>query len=97
MKVAVDKGFERVVCESDNQSVVHSVLSGYIYENELGTIVTSCRSYLSAHASFKLAFIRRQANRAAHNLARASVFQSSPSIFLSPPHCIDNIILNEML
>ncbi|KEH28624.1 hypothetical protein MTR_4g008350 [Medicago truncatula] len=33
-------------------------------------------SYLSDHASFKLAFIREQANRAAHIFARASVFQS---------------------
>lgn len=56
------------------------MLSGCIYENELGTIITCCRSYLSDHASFKLAFIREQANRAAHIFARASVFQSRPSI-----------------
>jgi len=89
--------FELVSFESDNQSVVHVVLNDYTYENELGTLVTSFRSFISDHASFNLVFIRRQVNRATHNLARVYVFQSSPSIFYSPPHYIDTVILNEML
>jgi len=39
MKVAADKGFELVAYESDNQSVVHVVLSGCLYENELRTVI----------------------------------------------------------
>jgi len=46
--------------------------------------------------SYSLTFIRSQANRAAHNLAWASVFQSSPYIFISPPNCIASLILDEM-
>jgi len=34
VKVAADKGFERVAYESDNQSVVHVVLSGCICEED---------------------------------------------------------------
>jgi ribonuclease HI len=74
MNIAAVRGFEHVVYESDNQFVVHVMLSCCINKNELGTIVTSWMSYLSNHASFKLAFIHRQANRAAHNLARTFVF-----------------------
>lgn len=80
MKIADDRGYERVAFESDNRHVAHAVLSGCIYENDLGIIVSSCRSYLSKHASFIQAFIRRQANRVTHNFVRASVFHSSSSI-----------------
>ncbi|KEH37302.1 hypothetical protein MTR_2g437250 [Medicago truncatula] len=43
MKIVDDRGYERVAFESDNQHVIHVVLSGCIYENDLGTIVSSCR------------------------------------------------------
>lgn len=80
MKIVDDRGYERVAFESDNQHVIHVVLSGCIYENDLGTIVSSCRSYLSNHTSFIQTFIRRQANRVTHNFIRSSVFQFSSSI-----------------
>jgi len=52
MKIAANKGFECIAYKIDNQYVVHVVLSGCIYENELDTIVTTCRSYIPDHASF---------------------------------------------
>jgi hypothetical protein len=76
-KITTGRAVERVAYESDNQYVVRVVLSGYFYENELSTIVTGCRSYLSNYVIFKLAFIRMKANRVPQNLARAYVFPSS--------------------
>lgn len=46
--------------------------------------------------SYNLTFIRRQANRVTHNLTRASIFQSSLCIFISPPICIASLILDEI-
>lgn len=78
MKITIDWVFERVAYESDNQYVVHVVLSGYFYENELSTIVIGCRSYLYNLDIFKLTFIRRKVNIVDYNFAKATVFQFSP-------------------
>lgn len=81
MKITIDRAFERVAYESDNQYVVHAVLSGYFYENELITIVTGCKSYLSNHVIFKLAFIRRKANIVDYNLAKTLYFNLAQTFF----------------
>jgi len=75
---------------------VNDVLSNNTYVNELGSLLSSCRALLFSNASYALAYVRRQANRVAHNLAQTSILHASPSIFNHPPHCIDSIILDEM-
>ena len=68
-----------------------------LYANELGTLLSNCSSLLISNANYNIAYVRRQANRVAHNLARASLFQSSPSVrHFYPSGCISSIILNEM-
>ncbi|MCI41850.1 hypothetical protein A2U01_0063084, partial [Trifolium medium] len=53
----MDNGYSCVNFESDCQVVVNAILGNGIYENELGTLVSQCRSLLSTNASFNLAFI----------------------------------------
>jgi hypothetical protein len=40
---------------------------------------------------------RRQANEVAHALARVAPFSASPTIYIDVFHCIERIIINEML
>jgi hypothetical protein len=94
--IAVSCGFERVKFESDCQMTVNAVNNGYIYLNELESLLSTCRSLISSNASYNLAFVRRQANGVAHSLARAFVFQSSSNIFYVLPSCIFAIIFDEM-
>jgi ribonuclease HI len=94
--IATAYGFERVIFESDCQTVVNAITNDYRYENELGTLLSTCKSILTANASYNIAFVRRQANRVAHNLARASILQSSPMTFYHSPSCISPIIIDEM-
>jgi len=96
LQIALDLGLNRVVFETDCQLVVNVVLSNSTYVNELGSLLSNCRAMLFSNASYALAYVRRQANRVAHNLARASILHASPNIFNHPPHCIDSIILDEM-
>jgi ribonuclease HI len=96
LQIAFDLGLNRVVFESDCQVVVNAVLNNSSYMNELGTLLSNCRTLLLSNASYALAYIRRQANIVAHNLARASILHVSPSIFLHPPDCIHSNILDEM-
>jgi ribonuclease HI len=82
--IALSSGFERVIFQTDSQTIVNSILNDYRYENELGTLLSTCKSLLSVNASYNITFVRRQANRIAHNLTRASVFQSSPNTYYDP-------------
>jgi len=88
IQIALDKGFNRVAFETDCQVVANAVLNNNLYVNELGSLLSTCRTLLSSNASYTLAFIRRQANRVAHSLARASILHASPSIFYHPPYCL---------
>jgi hypothetical protein len=94
--IGTANGFERIIFESDCLTVVNVITNDYRYENELGTLLSTCKSILTANASYNIAFVRRQANRVAHNLARASILQSSPMTFYHSPSCISSIIIDEM-
>ncbi|GAU50981.1 hypothetical protein TSUD_238540 [Trifolium subterraneum] len=97
LALALSNGFERVIFESDCQQIVNALRHDYLYANELGTLLSTCNSLLNSNANYNIAYVRRQVNRVAHNLARASLFQSSLSIHhYYPPSCISSIILNEM-
>jgi ribonuclease HI len=96
IQIALDKGLNRVIFETDCQVVANVVLSNNLYVNELGSLLSTCRTLLASNASYTLAFIRRQANRVAHSLARASILHASPSIFYHPPYCIHSLIMDEM-
>lgn len=97
LKLALSNSFERVIFESDCQQVVNALHNDCLYANELGTLLSTCSSLLIPYANYNIAYVTRQANRVAHNLARASLFQSSPNVqHFYPPNCISSIILNEM-
>jgi len=49
-----------------------------------------------SNASYALAYVRRQANRVAHSLARVSILHATSTIFYHSPYCIHYIILDEM-
>ncbi|KAK2379004.1 hypothetical protein QL285_066849 [Trifolium repens] len=80
LKLALSNGFERVIFESDCQQVVNALRNDCSYANELGILFSTCSSLLISNGNCNIAYVRRQANRIAHNLARASLFQSSPSV-----------------
>jgi hypothetical protein len=55
--VALSCGFERIIFETDSQIVVNLILNDYRYENELGTLLSTCKSLLSVNVSYnKLSF-----------------------------------------
>jgi hypothetical protein len=97
IKLALFNDFERVIFKSDCQQVVNALRNDCLYANELDTLLSTCNSLLISNANYNIAYVRRQVNRVAHNLATASLFQSSPSVrHFYPPDCISSIILNEM-
>ncbi|WJX95855.1 hypothetical protein P8452_77124 [Trifolium repens] len=65
---------------------------------EFGDIIKNCKSCLSHfYNDSSVEFIRRQANEVAHNLAKVALFSASSQVLVDIPHCIEHILLNEML
>jgi ribonuclease HI len=65
---------------------------------EFGHILsTTRRLFSSSFTNSRVEFNRRQANEVAHVLARVAPFSASPTIYIDVPHCIEQIIINEML
>jgi len=66
--------------------------------SEFGHIISACRSLFNNHlTNSRVEFTRRQANEVAHALVGEATLSASPIIYFNPPHCINNIIFNEML
>lgn len=49
--------------------------------SEFSSIIRSCMVLLNQAVIFSVKFVRRQANKVAHALARASCFHASPTIW----------------
>jgi len=62
----------QVIFESDSNCVVNAINSSSIMPNEFGGIVYKCCSILGQNTDYKVVFVRRQVNKVAHSLDRAS-------------------------
>lgn len=90
-------GYDRVVFELDCKSVVDNIHSPGADISELGSIIQECSGIISSFPNFNVKFIRRQANSAAHCLARVALSKSSLHIYhCIPADCISQLIINEM-
>ncbi|XP_073025183.1 uncharacterized protein [Primulina eburnea] len=85
---------QEVIVESDSKIVVEAISTEKEDISEFGAIISECRKVIRQRPSFRVSFARRQANKVAHNLARASCFYARPSIWITPPDFILDV-LNE--
>jgi len=81
IKLVVARGFPFVIFESDCKFVVDAVNSSQVPHNEIGDIISRCQDLLSSHSQFIVSYVRRQANKVAHSIARASLSHPNPYIF----------------
>jgi len=96
LQIALNLGLNRVVFESDCQLVVNAVLNNSSYMNELKSLLSNYIILLLSNVSYALAYIRRQTNIVAHNLARAFILHVTLSIFFHHHVSIHSNILNEI-
>ena len=96
-KMAISCGFLSVHFETDNKTLVDAVHSNSTHINEFGDIVSQWKDILTTNTDFKVSYIRRQANRVAHTIARASLSQPSPHIFHIVPSTLYSLIMNETI
>jgi ribonuclease HI len=82
--------------ESDCLQVVQAINRQQNNTSEFGIIIDMCRSLLVTNNNWKVSYVRRQANRVAHELAQATRFIASHHIYNYCPPCIEHFIMNEM-
>jgi ribonuclease HI len=82
--------------ETDCLQVVQNINKRPNNNTEFGNIIDYCCRLLSLNQNCKVSYVRRQANRVAHDLAQATRFIASPQFYDYCPPCIETIILNEM-
>jgi hypothetical protein len=93
-----DLGLDYIDFASDSKMVIDTFHHQRPDVTEFGQVMSTTRSFFtSSFTNSRVEFNRRQANEVAHALARVAPFSASPTIYIDVPHCIEHIIINEML
>lgn len=74
-----------VVIESDSLLTVNALHQNIDSHLEVGSVLQDCRDILDHRPDFSVSFTRKQANKAAHVLARVPCSVNSSNVFQSPP------------
>jgi ribonuclease HI len=97
MKELQQRGFTNVTFETDAYNIVCAIRRRVNGVSEFSSIINNIKCLLSLNTGFEVKPIRRQANRIAHTIARAALSWSRRHIFELLPHCINNLLYNEMI
>lgn len=87
----------RVYVESDSQLTVRAIHNEDVNYLEVGVVVESCYQKLQQLEHVSLSFIRRNANRVAHELARYPCLAYCQVLFTSPPGNVVEAIMYDVL
>ena len=85
MKLAISKAFHHVIFETDSKILVDLLKSTTPSINEIGDLVSECKTMLLNNSDYVVSFVRGQANRVAHNIDRATLSHPSPHVFSDVP------------
>jgi ribonuclease HI len=96
MNEVIQRGLPFVIFESDSKLVVDAIYSKQTGVSEFSLLITHIQSLLRLHNYFEVKYVRRQANKVAHYLARAAFSMSSRRVFDYVPPCIETYLINEM-
>lgn len=88
-----DMQFNNVEFELDSKVTKDAFHSHHSDNTEFGSIMKACMEMFYVHfTNSRVEFARRQANVAAHVLAREAISLASPTIYYVIPSCIESII-----
>jgi ribonuclease HI len=97
MRAMEQRRISHVIFETDSKSMVDAVLHFHRGNSEFSMLVSLINNMLAFDQNFMVRFIKRQANMAAHSLARAAISWASRCHFETLPICISDLLINEMV
>lgn len=89
------QGYQDVIFECDSELVVHALQEKAQYFSEVGHIFEDCKEKFRQRANFSICHVKKQANRAAHLMAKVPCLLDSFNCFLSPPNLLLEMLASE--
>lgn len=86
-----------VMIESDSLLAVRAMNKEYLNYMELGTIVKQCKEMIASKGNISIHYIKRQANKVAHELAKIPCEPNSFVVIQSPPDSLLETILSDAM
>lgn len=77
-----------MIIECDAELVVAALQGKTPYLLEVGHVIEDCREKLQQRKDLSVCHIKKQANSAAHLLAKVPCLLDSCNCFMSPPECL---------
>jgi ribonuclease HI len=96
MEQVIQRGLSFVIFESDSKLVVDAISSRQAGVSEFSILISHIQNLLRINNYFEVKYVKRQANKVAHSLARAAFSMSSRVVYDSVPRCIETYLSNEM-
>ncbi|XP_063946052.1 uncharacterized protein LOC135151500 [Daucus carota subsp. sativus] len=95
IKWVEDSGIQCVIVESDSLLVVQALKSTETYQLEVGHILDEWKIKLKSRADLSVCHVKKQANRAAHLMAKVPCLLNCSNCFTSPPGLLVEILSAE--
>ncbi|XP_059461784.1 uncharacterized protein LOC132190750 [Corylus avellana] len=96
VQLSREMGFSRLWLEGDAKTIVDAVNSTEPDWSRIGHLVDDIRMEIQTFTSWKVAYVRREANHVAHMLARMATTQIMDRLWtFVPPDCIAETIVSE--
>jgi ribonuclease HI len=93
-----DLGLLRVVFEGDAKGVVDRINSAEVDRGWMGQVISDIKLEISALEGWRVQFVRREDNKAAHILAQMTVQHDLTHVWdRSPPACLQEVIELEQI
>lgn len=97
LRWAVTKGLQNVCIETDSLLTIKALQSQEINMLEVGHITQDCMNILRVYPTFSVAFVQRQANKVAHELAKYPCLPGCFQLLSSPPDMLLETIMLDAL
>ena len=81
----LSRPLHRTVIETDSLLTVQAITKTEAIRLEVGNVIDSCRQRLKASSGISISFVRKQANKVAHEVAKFPCLLGCYNIFTSPP------------
>ena len=91
----MQRGDEQGIIESDSLLTIRALQGKKKYLLEVGHVVDSCKSLIQSILGFVFSYVRKQANKVAHDLARYPCSVNCSHVFTSPPSQLLETLKND--
>lgn len=89
----VDLPYQHITVESDSLLAVRAINNSHDNVLEVGFMLDECRVIVQSRPGLSINFAKRQANQAAHLMARVACLPDCQSTYTSPPSVLLETLL----